>query len=391
MVELTDNLKLVSPDPVRSWITKLKEFGATKMFTIGIPDPVPKEIIEVYAKAAYNEDLTNKVSYTPVKGEDALKKNIIVMENNFNVKLTEEDSERILPTIAASQALQFYFSLFKTGSEILVQAPAWGTIYSMIGHSGNTGVPCEYFVDGKFTPENVDAAITEKTQAAYINLPSNPQGFMPKSGEIKKFTEYVAGEKGLQVISDSPYKYHLYSGEYYSPINSGGDIADNVTLVSSFSKIIKPDIRLGYIRLAPAIWKADTDKKIVYYFRNLGASTSRAIQIGVSAVIDHDPKLSFLKPIVKGYEKKSALMRGYLEGMGAKFDVIPNASYLLFPKTPGDINGEEYVKEMAKDYQIGFLPGSSFSAGMPKYDKYFRVGIGGGMSGEKIKEIMESI
>jgi aspartate/methionine/tyrosine aminotransferase len=390
MLELTDNLGKVNPDPVRSWIAKLKENGASKMFTIGIPDPVPKEILEVYAKASYNEEVSGKVSYTPVRGEEFLKRNIILMENNYNVKLQEEDLEYMLPTLAASQALQFYFSLFKTGSEILVQSPAWGTIYNMIGHSGNKGVPCAYFEDGKFVAENVDKAITGKTQAAYINVPSNPEGYMPAEGEIKKFTEYCVS-KGLQVVSDSPYKYHLYDGSYYSPINAGGDVSENVSLISSFSKIIKPDIRLGYIRLAPSIWNADVDKKIIYFFRNLGASTARSIQKGVSAVIDHDPKLSFLKSIVAGYKEKSKLMQKYLIDLGAEFSVTPNAGYLMFPKTPGGADGEEYVLKMAADHEIGFLPGSSFSAGIKQYDKHFRVGIGGGQTKEKISEIMEQL
>lgn len=390
MVDLNEYLADIKPDPVRSWIATLKSEGAYNMFTIGVPDPIPQEILEVYSNAVRREEMSGKTSYTPITGEEDFKKALIRMERKFNVDLAATDSDLIIPTVGASQALQFVFSLFKQGSEILVQSPGWGTVYNLIAHSGNKGVACEYFENGEFVPENVDDAMGRHTQAAYLNVPSNPAGHMPEGEEIAAFTEYCV-EKGLQVISDSPYKYHLYDGRYYSPINAGGQISDNVILVSSFSKIIKPDIRLGYVRLSPSMRDAKMGKNIASYFRNLGAGTPRAIQMGVKAVIDHDPDLHFLKRIVQGYREKSKVMMEFLIDRGFNFETRPNASYLMFPQTPGLVDGEYYVMEMAKKHGVGFLPGSSFSGGIEKYHKNIRVGIGGGKTVEEIKEIMEPI
>ncbi|MCX6695277.1 MAG: pyridoxal phosphate-dependent aminotransferase [Candidatus Altiarchaeota archaeon] len=396
MPELNENIAKISPDPVRSWIKTLKDLGAVNMFTIGEPDPISKDILEVYAKAAYNDDVSGKTSYPPVAGEEALIKNIVRMESGFNTNLSEEDAKRIYVTIGASQALQFMFSAFKQGSEILVMTPCWGTIYNMIQHSGNVGVPVKFFEDGKFIKENADKALSKKTQAAYINFPSNPTGEIMPEKAIKEFGGWCA-QHGIQIITDEPYKYLIHDTRktpYYSPANMDADVNNKVTVISSFSKIIKPDIRLGYVRLAPEIMQADKKGMILYYFRNLSAGAARGVQTGVNAVLEKDIKLEFLKPLVKNYAEKSELLQKYFREMGCEIKNKPAGSYLMFPKTPKGADGEEYVKRIARDYKTAFLPGSSFGGNMKGFEEYaknFRVGYGGGLTQEKITSVMDSL
>jgi len=396
MVKLTPYLNDIVPDPIRHWIKLDKELGAEHMFTIGVPDPIPAEVLEIYSKAAYNEDVSGKTSYTPVAGEDVFKRAVVRVEQNFNVKYSEEDAERIYPTVGASQALQFAFSLFAPGSEVIVMAPAWGTIYNMIAHSGNRGVPCRLFGGGGFLEETPKRALTEGTQAVYINSPSNPTGVTLSEKQVRGVSEWAASHN-LQIISDSPYKYLLHNPEgvrYASPLNFGEDLSRRTIEISSFSKVIKPDIRLGYIRLSPEIIESDKNKRVLYMFRNLGAGTSRAIQKGVTAVIAFDPELKFLRPVADGYREKAELMLSCLQKMGCGVDEKPNAAYLLFPKTPGGEDSEEFVKRMARDHKIGFIPGTSFGGGFRGFEylnKNFRAGIGGGLTKEKIAEVFDKI
>ena len=396
MIELSENIGRISPDPVRSWITTLKGLGAVNMFTIGEPDPIPKDILEVYAKAEYENDASGKTSYPPVAGEENLIKNIIRMEGNFNTKLTEEDAQRIYVTIGASQALQFIFSVFKTGSEILVMTPCWGTIHNLISHCGNFGVPVKFFEDGRFIKENAEKALSKRTQAAYINFPSNPGCEIMPEKAVKDFSSWCAG-KNLQIISDEPYKYLIYDSRktpYYSPANMDVEVNGRVNVTSSFSKIIKPDIRLGYIRVSPSIVEADKSKRLVYYFRNLSAGASRGVQAGVNAVLERDIKLEFLKPVVRNYSEKAKLLEGYFTRMGCELKNKPAGAYMMFPKTPKGEDGEDFVKRMAKDYKTAFLPGTSFGGsfkGFEEYKKHFRVGFGAGLTKQKITEVMDSL
>lgn len=385
MIKLTGNLSGIKPDPIRDWIRIVKELGAQNLFTIGEPDAVPKKILKIYAKAVYAEELSSKTSYPPVTGEDSLKKNIVKMERNFNEPLKEEDAQNLYITLGASQALQFVFSLFDRGSQILVNVPGWGTIFNMTAHSGNVSVPVQFFDEkGNFVQENAEKALTEETQAIYVNSPSNPSGVVLKEKGVKGLAEWALSHN-LQIISDSPYKYLIYDREktpYCSFLSLGEEANRNTTTISSFSKIIKPDIRLGFTRISPQIMSQSG--KIQAYFRNLGAGTPRAIQVGANAVLEYDSELSFLKRIVSGYRRKGRLISKRLREYGCSIPQPADGGYMMFAKTPDDLDGDDFVRKMAApQYKIGFIPGSSFGGGFEGFQhlrKYFRVGFGGGWS-----------
>ena len=396
MLRLTEHLGGIVPDPVRHWIAVDKELGAQNMFTIGEPDAIPREVLEVYAKTVFEEELSGKVSYPPVRGEDVLRKSILDLERNFNVKYKDEDIEQVYVTVGGSQALQFTFSLFKQGTEIIASMPCWGTILNMMAHSGIKGVPAELFKDGKFIEENAEKTLSKKTQAVYVNFPTNPNGVVPPEKAVKDFANWAVSND-LQIISDAPYKYLIYDYDktpYVSTINFGVDVSRKTTEISSFSKIIKPDIRLGFLRIAPEIIEHKDAKQLMYYFRNLSASVSRSTQVGVSKIIQKDPKLDFLKPLAVKYKEKALLMQQYLEKMGCSLLEKPAGGYFLFPKTPKGMDGEEFVKKTASEKKIGFIPGSSFGGNLKGFDnlkQYFRVGFGGGWTTEKIRQVFDSL
>lgn len=394
MVKLTKNLDGIMPDPVRYWVKVAKDAGATNNFTIGVPDPMPKDCLEAYAKAEYEAELKGATGYPPFDGEENLKKAIVSMEANFGAKMTDEDIPRIYVTIGASQALQFVFSLFPAGDEIMVATPCWGTIYNMVAHSGVNGTPAALFEEGRFIEENAKKALSKKTQAVYINFPANPTGEVVLEAELKKMCGWAAAQD-LQIICDEPYKYLIFDRNrtpYTSPISFGGDIAPKVNLVSSFSKIVKPDIRLGYIRLSPEILASDD--MVGFYFRNLSAGASHGVQAGAAALVQKDPQLKFLRPIVDGYKAKSELVAKYMTEWGCELPYKPAATYMMFPTTPHGEDGEEFVRKTATEKKTAFIPGSSFGGSLKGFShlkKHFRIGFGGGMTLGKVEEVLKQL
>jgi aspartate/methionine/tyrosine aminotransferase len=394
MVRLTKNLDGIVPDPVRYWVKVGKDAGATNNMTIGVPDPIPKESLEVFAKAEYEAELKGATSYPNFDGEESLKKAIVAMEANFGAKMTEEDIQRMYVTIGASQALQFVFSLFPSGSEIMVMTPCWGTIHNMVAHSGVKGVPVGFFEEGKFIQENAEAGYSKKMQALYINFPANPTGEVVPEAQLRRLCDWAVS-KDIQIITDEPYKYLIFDRDktpYTSPMSFGKEVTDSVNLVSSFSKIVKPDIRLGYIRLSPKILAADD--MVGFYFRNLSAGASRGIQSGVTALLNKDPALKFLRPIVDGYKAKGELVEKYMTEWGCQLPYRPSATYMMFPTTPHGEDGEEFVRKTAQEKKTAFIPGSSFGGnfkGFGHLKKHFRIGFGAGMSLQTVEEVMRHL
>lgn len=393
-MKLTKNLDGIVPDPVRYWVKVGKDAGATNNMTIGVPDKIPKDSLEIFAKAQYDEEMKGATGYPPFDGDESLKKAILSMEANFGASMTDADLPRIFVTVGASQALQFAFSLFPAGSEIMTMTPCWGTIHNMMAHSGVKGVPVSLFEGGRFVQENAERAHSKKTQAVYINFPANPTGEVVPEAEVRKMCGWAAAE-GIQIIADEPYKYLIFDRgrtPYTSPVSWGGDIADNTCVISSFSKIVKPDIRLGYVRLSPKILAAHD--MVGFYFRNLSAGASEGVQAGVTALVQKDPKLGFLKPIVEGYRQKSELIAKYMLEWGCSLPYKPAATYMMFPTTPDGSDAEDWVRKTAVQKKTAFIPGTSFGGGFKGFrqlKKHFRIGFGGGMTRERVVEVMEAL
>ena len=393
-MELTNNLNMMRPDPIRHWVARCKKAGAENMFTIGVPDRVPQETMEIFSRASYDCEMRADTGYPPFVGQKSLRDAILRMEGNYGAKLKDDDSDRIYVTVGASQALQFVFSLFPSGSQIIVNTPCWGTIFNLIGHSGNVGVPNALFEGGRFDEIKAQSSITDRSKAVYINYPANPTADVISPDELKKMC-FWAVENGLQIISDEPYKYIIFDAKktpYESPVSFSDEIGDNVSLISSFSKIIKPDIRLGFIRLSPAIM--ESHPMIGYYFRNLSAGAPNGIQAGVEAVIRKDPKLRFLKDIIRGYSKKSSLVQKMLTEWGCSIPYVPAGTYMIFPTTHDGSDSEDWVQRMAYEKKCGFVPGTSFGGSFEGFEgirKHFRMGFGSGMEYGHLERVLSDL
>lgn len=301
--------------------------------------------------------------------------------------------KRTYITAGATQALQFVFSLFPEKSEILINTPCWGTTLNICQYSGCTPKTVQLFKEGKFQLDTAQKSITVNTRALYLNVPSNPTGIVYTKKEMLKCAHWAV-ENNIHIFSDEPYKYLIYNKKktpYYSPVGFSEEISNITTVIGSFSKTIKPDIRAGFIRIAPDIINHKDSKNLKFYFRNLSAGIPRPIQQGIVAVLDTDPNLSYLEPIVRGYEEKIDIISKYLVQLNCEVESKPDAGYLAFLKTPHNENGEEFVMRYAKEHKIGFLPGSNFDDPTNRFKNYIRVGIGGGITIDKIHDIFSTM
>jgi len=397
-MKITPNVKNLTPDPIRKWITKHKELGTKNMFTIGVPDLISTEVLETFTNAIVKENKRRDVSYPSINGDVELRKNIIRMENNFGTNLSENDMDHLFVTIGASHALHCIFSLLKRDTDVLVNTPYWGTISNIIAYNGLNLVPVRFFEGGKFIEENANAAITKNTTTIFINIPSNPVGSVIPKPAMSDFVDWALS-KDLHIIEDSPYKYMIYDKEktpYTSPSSISEEANQNTTLIGTFSKILKPDIRLGFMRVASSIIQECNDLSPMptsFYFRSLGAGAPRAIQAGVNAIISKDPGLDFLKPVIEGYKKKMGMLVSYLEGIGCTIPEKSDAGFFVLPRAPEGESGEEFVLRMVKEHNMGFIPGTSFGGLLDGFEwikQHFRASVGGGLTVEALEKILGS-
>src|SRR3989344_1551536 len=419
MIELSDllnpNLRRLSPDPIRNEIMELKKHGFNperypeRDFTIGVPAPIPKEIAQIAAKAAYDNELQQKYSYPPFLGNEELIELIIELEKSRETGITHNDKERMCLTTGASGGLEYVFSLIGPNSTILVQSPAWGTTYNFIADSGNIGIPTKFFKeDGEFNRDEIDSYFRYNPKAVYINLLNNPNPKLPKEKAFVEFLSFLK-ERKLIVVSDDPYIFTMFDKrniKKYSILNSPEEVKRRSFKIGSFSKVTKPEDRLGYVIIGEELAK-NMGNSWKMRLRDYGAGIPSIVQSSVTSILKYDPQLNYLESIVQLYKQNVIAIRELFETLGVKINGDIDGAYFTFVKTPNSTNGKEFAIKLAKETSIGVIPGSSFIPSKAHYNgtsfiddykeiinpfedvlNYIRIGFGGCSSPSSIRSLI---
>ncbi|KZC03930.1 PREDICTED: 2-aminoadipate transaminase-like [Dufourea novaeangliae] len=217
--------------------------------------------------------------------------------------------------------------------------------------------------------------------AMFYTIPTfhNPTGTTMPPETCKRLVE-IAREHSIMVACDDVYNV-LYYGDgspphrlffYDDPMDpgyKGGTIVSN----GSFSKILSPAIRCGWMECSPRIAKI---------FRSSGILTSGgAVNHYVSGVIT---SLLHLK-IQDEYLDK--LIQVYKERLATLCDVLnrylprccsykrPEGGYFVWIHLPPGVNGTDFIKWCQEEYKVSAIPGVRFSY-TGKYHNFLRLSIG---------------
>ncbi|MGI2032630.1 pyridoxal phosphate-dependent aminotransferase [Rhizobium panacihumi] len=124
------------------------------------------------------------------------------------------------------------------GDELIYLTPTWPNIVSAVGIGGATPVPLELdFVDGGFKVDinKLEALITPRTKALFINTPSNPTGWTATKQDLADIL-FVARKHGLWIIADEIYSLYYYAGGRAPSFFDVMEEGDRILFANSFSK-----------------------------------------------------------------------------------------------------------------------------------------------------------
>ncbi|MDA0327410.1 MAG: pyridoxal phosphate-dependent aminotransferase [Gemmatimonadetes bacterium] len=129
------------------------------------------------------------------------------------------DWEGVVVTSGAKQSLfNAIFSLFGSGDEVLIAAPYWTTYPDLVTIARAESV--EVFGpeenDFKITPQELEAAATERTRGLIINTPCNPTGAVYDVAELQAIAEWCR-DRDIWLISDEIYRSIHHDGDGAAP------------------------------------------------------------------------------------------------------------------------------------------------------------------------------
>lgn len=224
--------------------------------SLGEPDFATPDHIKEAAKAAVDAGFTK---YTPVPGIPELRKAIsdkFKRENNLDYS-----PDQIVVSTGAKQSLMNVFlAVVEPGEEVIIPTPYWVSYAAMAHMAEAKMVNIEAGIDQDFkiTPEQLEAAITDKTKLFVFSSPCNPSGSVYSRAELEGLAEVFAKHPQIVIISDEIYELINFEDKHES-IGSIASVKDQTVTVNGCSKgYSMTGWRIGYIGAPLAIAKACT-------------------------------------------------------------------------------------------------------------------------------------
>jgi len=183
----------------------------------------------------------------------------------------------------------------------------------------------------------------------------NPAG-VTLSEERRKHLLELASEYDFLIIEDDPYSLILYEPIHVAPLKSM-DTEGRVIYLSTFSKILSPGLRLGWV-----VADSDFADKFVLAKQSMDLCTSPLLQYIAYMALKKGLIQKNLKEICTLYKAKRDKMLEALETYfpeGCKW-TTPIGGLFIFAWVPEKVNTKELVYECVKKYKVAYVPGQSF-------------------------------
>jgi aspartate aminotransferase len=363
MSNIVDQVSLGAIVQVRDRLLEQQAHGR-KMLRLESGDP-SFDIPEV-ARTAMEKALKNGLThYTASTGIPPLREAIfkkVTTENGLKVP----DSDHVIVTNGGMHGLYIIFrALLETGDEVILPDPMWTEIAENIRLAGGKPVPVRLRLENnyQYDPAEIEAAITEKTRAIFINTPQNPIGVVA-GREILEAIAAVAEKHNLFLVSDEAYEHVIFDGQKHVSLGSLPAAQERTISVFSLSKTYAMSgLRLGYVVVSQPLF-LERMKKLVRCTIN---GVNSVAQHGAAAAINGSQ--DFTHAMAQEYQKRRDILFGALEEAPYVQAFKPGGAFYLWARIQPDWPGYDGKKDdwsmtnyLIDKAGVGSAPGSAFGA-----------------------------
>jgi (5-formylfuran-3-yl)methyl phosphate transaminase len=268
------------------------------------------------------------------------------------------DPDQIVVTSGSSPAIfMLCAALLEPGDEVILPDPYYACYPNFINFVQGrcVTVPVRESEGFQYTPEAIQAHLTERTRAIFINSPSNPTGTLLSADRMRA----IAG-MGPYVVSDEIYHGLVYEGQAHSIL----EFTDHAFVINGFSKLFAmTGLRLGYV-IAPKAYMRALQKIHQNFFISANAAIQKA---GIAALSCAQADVAHMKAT---YDKRRRFMIERLRQLGFSIPVEPTGAFYVFVNAR-HLSGDSYALafDILEKAHVGVTPGIDFG---PNGEGYLR-------------------
>ena len=171
--------------------------------------------------------------------------------------LTFDPDREVLVTSGATEAIAAsVLALCEPGDEAVVFEPYYDSYAACIALAGARRRVVTLHRDGdgwRFDPDELRAAVTDRTRVLLLNTPHNPTGTVFGPDEVHTVAD-VATSAGLVVISDEVYEHLTFDGRRHVPIATLPGMAERTVTIGSAGKMFSvTGWKIGWVCAPPEL------------------------------------------------------------------------------------------------------------------------------------------
>ncbi len=288
--------------------------------------------------------------YPPLRGELP---NYLAEE--FGVSAAPEE---ILLTTGSQQGIDLLCrALVNPGDVILTENPTFLGATQAMRLCQARIVPVDSDGEG-LDPDALERQIALHRPKLLYLIPTfqNPTGLTLSLSRRKRIAE-IASRHGLVVAEDDPYRQLRYRGSPLPSIKSF-DREGWVTLLGSFSKVVAPGLRVGFLA-----GPAGLIRKCTICKQSADVHTPTLNQAIIHAFLSRKMLESHLASLRAGYgQRLSAMLEALEQWRGIRRFTRPEGGLFVFVTLEEDADASELLKTAIAS-GVAFVPGEPFHIG----------------------------
>jgi DNA-binding transcriptional MocR family regulator len=267
--------------------------------------------------------------------------------------------EALFVSNGVSQALDLACTLFtQPGDVVLVEEPSYFLALRIFADHRLRAVSVAMDEHG-LLPEAVEEAARLHRPRLLYTIPAhqNPTGVTLAAERRARLAE-MSREHGFLIVADEVYHLLSYGTPPPPPLAAWTDDG-SVLALGSFSKILAPGLRLGWVQAAPEHVQRFVGSGLLDSGGGLNPFTSAL----VGSALETDLQARHLARLKDVYRRRVAALDTALRTHlgGAASWTVPDGGYFFWLRLPEGMDAERLARHAAA-HKVGFRPGARFSS-----------------------------
>ncbi len=380
--KVTERVRNMPPSGIRKFFDIVQEMEDAISLGVGEPDFVTPWGMREAAIYALEQ---GKTQYTSNWGDFRLREAIArYMRTRFS--LNYDPHQQILVTVGGSEGIDLAMRAFiSPGDEVLIPDPSYVSYAPGVTLAMGTPIAVRTYAEHGFSlqPEDLEAAITERSRILVLPYPNNPTGGIMRREDLERIAPVIM-RHDLLVISDEIYAELYYGEGRHVSIAELPGMQERTILLSGMSKCMAmTGWRVGYAcgpkELIAAMLK-------IHQYVIMCAPIMGQMAALEGLVSEMDNGFREISRMRRAYNRRRRIMHHGFNSMGLPcFE--PLGAFYCFPciQSTG-MSSEEFCQHLLREEKVAVVPGTAFGE---SGEGYVRASYAA--SQEKITEALQRI